>query len=227
MSKTGFWKVPLVGCCLLALCATGAQASSVTVNGLTFTSLDDSILKILGGSGTGSLADPIVLQEEVYGLDVTMSIAGLSASWGNPANTGHTAGFALVKEVVNKTGETWNFYDHELQEELGTPSSDGDGLSFAQGPLNDPRPWTSDKFGSYYEIILPRDYVNFYDGSVAPDETVTFYYVITDNTPIDPFYLRQRPNYDVSGIIPEPMTMLSALLGLGALGGYIRKRRAA
>ena len=91
-----------------------AFATPVTVNGLTF-SEQSGAFEITGGSGTGTLADPITITEMVTDFDVIMSIEGLSSSFGNPANTGHSSGFYLEKIITNNTGETWNFYDLELQ----------------------------------------------------------------------------------------------------------------
>ncbi|MDY7039053.1 MAG: hypothetical protein SV375_23230, partial [Thermodesulfobacteriota bacterium] len=97
------------------------SAAPVTVNGLTFAE-QTGAFTITGGSGIGTEGDPIVLFEDVSGLDVTMSISGLPG-FGNLSGSGHATGFWLEKHVTNLTGETWNFYDHELQEILGTASS--------------------------------------------------------------------------------------------------------
>lgn len=190
------------------------SAAPVTLNGLTF-SEQTGDFSITDGSGSGSENDPFVIEETVTGFDVTMSIEGLQSNFSGCEVAGFTACFFLTKEVTNASGETWNFYDHELQEELGTASSEGDGLSFAQG-LTSVRPYTSDVFDSVDEETQERDYINFFDGSVADGETVSFAYWISDNSPEDEFFLRQRPNFSTTSTVPEPATIF--LFGLGLLG---------
>ena len=202
------------------LAAETVSAAPITINGLTFTEVSANV-QITSGSGTGSVADPIVLHENVSGLDVTMSIEGL-IGFGNLTQSGHAAGFALQKVVTNLTSAAWNFYDHELQETLGVPSGEGDGLSFAQGCASC-RPFTSNMFTIVDEIIDVRDYVNFSGGIVNPGETVTFNIMITDNTPLDIFYLRQRPDFEPGVKVPEPGSLL--LLGSGLGGLWLRGRK--
>jgi hypothetical protein len=202
---------------LLIFLPAAALAAPITLNGLTFSEVSGAFTITGGTAGAGTQADPIVLYETVTGLDVTMSIRGFP-QFGDPVYDDGYASFWLQKVVTNDTGADWNYYDHELQQVLGTPSSDGDGLSFAQGLAG--RPWTSDVFSVYDEVTDVRDYINFSRGVVHDGDTVTFNYIVHDFTPEDIFYLRQRPNYS---LIPEPGTL--ALLGIGLAGVALLRRR--
>ena len=118
----------------------------------------------------------------------------------------------------------WNSFDMELQEIFGTPSPDGDGLSFAQG-FTGARPFTSSVFTMVFEESTVRDQISFFGGTVNPGETVSFMFAITDNSPIDTFFLRQRPNF-IDPEAPEIPVPAALPLLASAIGGlaYLRRR---
>jgi hypothetical protein len=155
--------------------------------------------RITGGSRN---SDFYTIQQEVYGPNVNlyMNIRGFPDLF----EDGYV-GIRVRSIVTNLTGTPWIFFDHELQERKGRRSPEEDGLSFAQGYASI-RPFTSDRFSRTEEEISARDFVNFSGGIVQPGETVTFLYAITDNSPIDRFYLLQRPNFapDNSGFVQPP-----------------------
>jgi hypothetical protein len=205
----------VVASALVAASAAHGQLA-ITVNPNSTTRI-----AITSVTGTGSASDPIIINENWFGtdLDSTINIAGALSQRQNGVNPAALTifewGIYVSKRVTNNSGTAWTFFDHELQVTLGTPSVNGDRLSFAQNNLS-ARPWTSDLLPTVVEIIDPRDYINFSGGTVLPGQTVTFNYVITYRTPQeDLFFLRQRPNF-----IPAP-----GAAGLLAMSGLIAVRR--
>ncbi len=172
---------------------------------LTFTAISPDVTITNVPSGVGTSADPIILMETVSGSDVTIRIEGVS-TFGNLTNTVHSDAFWLRKIVLNDTGSTWTFFDHELQSVLGTASTNGDGLSFGQGSG---LTYTSDSFTTVNQITDTRDFINFSGGSVAPGASVTFDYLISHNGSADPVYLRQRPNFNPTASVPDSGSLLA------------------
>ena len=88
-----------------------------------------------------------------------------------PLQSGHATGRWFHKTVLNESGVNWTSFELELQIELGLPSLDGDGLSFAQGSGFT---FSSNLFPVYTAIEDIRDYLNFHGGVVMPGQTVEF-----------------------------------------------------
>ena len=167
------------------------KATELTLGGLTFSDELGGV-RLLGGSGTGTLDDPVVLIEEItdYGPAVIV-IRGMHARFGNRIQSQHDVGFAITKVVKNATSQPWTLFTLELREKLQQESPFGDGLSFGQASEAG-RPFLSDRFDTNLETREPYDGVQFYDGVVEPGETVVLNFVITDTTPRFKFYLMQK-----------------------------------
>ncbi len=183
--------------------AGGAAAEPITVNGLTFSDELGGV-RLERGWGSGSLADPIVLVEEITGDGPAILIVrGMTYRFGNRIGSHHEVGFALTKLVRNATSQPWSLFNLELREFLDRESPFGDGLSFGQA-TEAGRPFRADRFSETLETTEPFDGVQFYGGLVAPGDTVTLNVVITDTTPRWEFYLLQKRDSPLADAAPEP-----------------------
>jgi hypothetical protein len=171
----------------------------------------------------GTDVDPWLINETMTSAG-TLSFARVPLGDDNPTGTVHSRGKWISKTVLNSTGDTWTSFELELQVILGTPSGQGDGLSFADGSTLTGL-FTSDQFSAYTRQDVTRDYLNFNAGDVLPGESVTFNFVITDQSGNDPFFLLQTPNRVDTPAIPEPETYAMLLAGLGLLGLAARRRK--
>ncbi len=140
---------------LLIGTASPAGAGAITLEGVTFAEASDN-LRLLGVSGTGTLADPFVLLEEIVDGGDAIVFVTVSRSFGSRVKSFHQTGFALVKVVRNRTTGTWQFFNIELEKRPGVASDYYDGLSFAQAAQVN-RPFRSDVFAKVEDIPEPRD----------------------------------------------------------------------
>lgn len=174
-----------------------------------FFSEASSSFKITDVTGLGTHADPFVVYQDVWGLDISLAISGLTNA--KHQSIFNRPGFAISIVSRNLTGAFWRFYDHELQETAGYASGENDGLSFGQG-IGPVRPYTSDRYTRADEVTDVRDFINFYQGTgVNPGEHVRFNYFVTDTIPNHLFYIRQRPDYRTNAtptpaLPPSPVT---------------------
>jgi hypothetical protein len=154
--------------------------------------------------------------------------------------------YTVIKTITNNTGTSWTRLASELLDPTGnandggdilpypafvpagfSTSNNSDGLSFDQGGSI---PRISSAFGEVLvdELTDVRDFVDFFDGTVADGGAFTIQYGLLDQTATSvnqPFLLVQRPNADSrTPDVPEPGSM--ALLGSGLAIGAICLRRA-
>ena len=162
-------------------------------------------------STAGTQANPWIINETISGAGVAPVVLNLTNAQTDavgPTNTlggaatGFTFGKWISKTVTNNTTAAWTSFDLELQSVLGTPSTNGDGLSFAQGAG---LAFTSTKFSAVHREEELRDFLNFDGGIVNIGESVTFLFAISDNVVHNTIYLSETPNRVVA-TIPEPET---------------------
>ncbi len=175
---------------LLLGTASPAGAGAITLEGVTFAEASAN-LRLLGVSGTGTLADPFVLREEIVDGGDAIVFVTVSRSFGSRVKTSHQTGFALVKVVRNRTTGTWQFFNIELEKRPGVASDYYDGLSFAQSAQVN-RPFRSDVFAKVEDILEPRDLLRFSQGRVPPDGIVRFSMSVTHTGPAPRFYMVQH-----------------------------------
>jgi hypothetical protein len=186
---------------LVAALASPAAAGPVTLDGVTFSDEQGGVV-IRGGHGAGTARDPFVLVEDITGDGpAILTVRGLDARAVGAPGGQAAAGFALVKVVTNRTGTPWSVFELELREALERPSSYEDGLSFAQAGGSDLRAFRADRFARVRREDEPVDAVEFDDGLVRPGETVTVSMLVTDYTPRPEFFLLQRREGRVAGLL--------------------------
>lgn len=197
MADTRWISAFIAACGALFLVAGPAMAAPMTTGGLTFSDAGGGFT-IVAVSGSGSIDDPFIVVEEITGPSAAvLIIEGLTSAFGNKVGTLHPTGLALRKIIHNRTPFVWTFLDFELQQVLGRSSDYLDGLSFGQGSSAG-RPFTSTRFSEINELTEPIDSITYLGGSLRPGESAVFDIVITDTTPIDRFYLVQRPSRPIA-----------------------------
>lgn len=188
-----------------------AEAEILTVGGLSFS---DELggFRLLAASGMGTLADPIVLVEEITQVGPVVLVvrgAQLVQHQIQPTTPASFIRLAVIKIVINGTRRVWTGFDLELQEKLKQPSPYEDGLSFDQLDSFAGKRFQSDGFVNARRVSEPSDRVQFHDGAVDPGDEVRFDFYITDPTPVPEFFLLQEPQLLIAGR-PGPAGQLAA-----------------
>ncbi len=183
-----------------ALWPDRAEAETFTAAGLSFS---DELggFRLISVSGTGTIADPIVVVEEFTQVGPAVLVvrgAQLIKHHNHPATPAGFIHLAIIKIVINSTRRVWTGFDLELQERPKQPSPYEDGLSFDQMGSFAGEPFQSDSFVNALRQSEPYDRVRFHDGAVDPGDAVRFNFYITDLTPKPKFFLLQEPQLLIS-----------------------------
>ena len=153
-----------------------------------------------------------------------------------------TSAYQVTKTITNNSGATWVSFANELLDPAGqandaldpqpypgfvpagyTTSNDNDGLSFNQGG-GSTRSSSAFSQNAADEFTDVRDFLDFFNGSVANGNSFTVTYGIIDNSGNQPFLLAQRANVRSIGAVPEASTWAMMLAGFGGIGAAMRRR---
>lgn len=184
---------------LAVACAAAGEAERGWTAGAYAFSDELGGFRITGATGTGTRDDPVVLDQELFSASaVTMVIRAVRPTrpHGMPGRD-PTGMIHLRLRTLNNSGIAWTEVEFELQEQLGRPSTHGDGLSFDQRRSEDDNR-SSDRFAIHDTDFDPYDRIVFREGTVDPLQEAGFSMFITDFTPKLEFYLRQDPRTPVS-----------------------------
>ncbi len=184
-----------------ALWPDNAEAETFTAGGLSFS---DELggFRLISASGTGAIADPIVVVEEITQVGPAVLVvrgAQLIQHQNQPAIAASFIHLAVIKIVINSTRRVWTGFDLELQERPKQPSPYEDGLSFDQLDSFAGERFQSDRFVNARRESEPYDRVRFHGGAVDPGDAVRFNFYITDLTPKPEFFLLQEPQLLIAG----------------------------
>jgi len=201
----------IVASCLSALVSSRARAVDLMDQGLDFSD-ERGGFRLVSVTGTGTVADPITVTEEVTGPnDPILIIRGFSAAFGNRIASFHTAAFAMRKIVINRTDKTWRSYRVELREVETRHSDYSDGLSFGQSASVSDDFTGSSVFASAQRINEPEDSITFSNGVVPPGGKAVIQFVVSDMSPIHQFYLFQEPAEPISQLETPPAPTRSSV----------------
>jgi hypothetical protein len=209
-----------------ALIGSALGASVASPGGTTFTDGNaDSLIDDMSESGAGSPADRFSFDVDILGPGACIVI--------NPFEAGNTAGTALYNSsialaigILNSTGLGWQSVDFQLytDDACTDVSPDTDQWSFAQneavGPVGTNNRDPDLSVGNTLTTLDGIDRMEFeLDSPLASGASLTAFLTLTNGSVLGtinpPFSMR---------IIPEPSAV--ALLGLGVLGFFFRRRRA-
>lgn len=178
---------------LILLLSSAGQpvAATFEAGGLSFS---DELggFRLLSASGRGTASDPIVLVEEVVGLNPAVLTVRQARRESGKSPVARVMMRSLVKIVINKSAWRWTGFDLELRGDHGRASVYSDGLSFDQVRAI-PVPLASDIFAAIRTEDEPYDRVRYDQGRVDPGKTVQLAFNLIDLNPRELFYLAQEP----------------------------------
>ncbi|MEM8948711.1 MAG: hypothetical protein AAGA21_05885 [Pseudomonadota bacterium] len=176
-------------------------AGSFETGGLTFS---DELggFRLISATGSGSPSDPIILVEEIFGMEPAVLTIRRSVVDGAKLPSGRVLLRSLVKVVINRSAWRWSGFDLELRSDARQASRYSDGLSFDQIRLMRER-MHSDLFAKARIEDEPFDRLRFDQGRVKPEQQVTLAFNLADINARPVFYLAQQPIVLLATVSPN------------------------
>ena len=180
-----------IGVFLLAIDPSQLLAEKLEAGGLSFS---DELggFRLISATGSGRASDPIVLVEEIFGMEPAVLTIRRSAQASVSPPSGVILLRSLLKVVINRSAWRWSGFDLELRNDTGQASVYSDGLSFDQLRLVT-EPLHSDRFANARIEDEPFDRLRFDQGRVRPEQAVRLAFNLVDINPRPVFYLAQQP----------------------------------
>lgn len=166
-------------------------AGTFEAGGLTFS---DELggFRLISATGSGSISDPIILVEEIFGMEPAVLTIRQSGTSPEGMPTRGVLLRSLVKVVINRSAWRWSGFDLELRSDARQASIYSDGLSFDQIRIMRER-MHSDLFAKARIEDEPFDRLRFDQGRVKPEQQVQLAFNLADINSRPVFYLAQQP----------------------------------
>jgi hypothetical protein len=189
-----FLRMMPVAFCLLTVAPS--SATEIAVLGVSFSD-EEGGFTLKGVTGSGTVQDPFIVVEEIFDPRQAVLVIRGMRHFGNRVGGLQSFAMAMRKIVINRTSDVWQNFQLELREVPTRHSPYEDGLSFGQNTELS-AVFTVSSFPDLQRFDEPQDTLGFSGQTVAPGESASFQFIVSDTSPVGKIYLYQQPLQPVS-----------------------------